>query len=82
MILPALGTLLIPSVGLPPLLKPGGCAAAGTAIPMAPITVLTDPEHCVTALMQANPLTQNRFAVNRHAHRRRGLDNDDPIMSA
>jgi hypothetical protein len=82
MILPALGTPLIPSIGAPPLLEPGGPAAVGTAIPLSAITVFTDPEHSVTPILQANPLTQNHFAVNRHARRRRALDNDGPIMSA
>jgi hypothetical protein len=82
MILPAFGTPLIPSIGPPPLLEPGGRAAAETAIPLSAITVFTDPEHRVAAIMQTNPLTQNRFAVNRHARRRRALDNDGPIMSA
>lgn len=82
MILPALGAPLIPSIGAPSLLEPGGPAAVGTAVALSAITVFTDPEHSVTPIMQTNPLTQNHFAVNRHARRGRGLDNDGPIMSA
>jgi len=82
MILPPLGTALIPAVGAPMLLEPGGGAALRTAIPLPAVTVFTDPEHDMTAIAAANPLPQNRFAVSRHARRRRGLDNDDPIMSA
>jgi hypothetical protein len=85
MILPALGTLLIPSVGPPPLLEPGGRAAFEAAILLSAITMFADPEHGVTAIAPTNPLPQNHFAVSRHARRsrrRRGLDNDGPIMSA
>jgi hypothetical protein len=37
--------------------------------------MLTDPEHCMTSAAAANPLPENRFALNRHARHRRGLDN-------
>ena len=82
MVLPALRTPLIPAVGAPMLLESGDGAAFGTAIPLPTVTVFADPEHGVTAIAAANPLPQNHFAVSRHARRRRGLDNDGPIMSA
>jgi len=72
MIPPAFGTLLVSAVGAPSLLEPGPGAALRATIPLSAITVFTDPEQRVTAIMQTNPLTQNRFAVNRHARRRRG----------
>ena len=81
MILPAFGTPLIATVGTPSLLESGGNAAGGTAITLSAITVFTNPEHGMTPIAEANPLPQNHFAVNRHARRRRGLDNGKPIMS-
>jgi hypothetical protein len=66
-ILPAFGTLLVAAVGTPSLLESGGGAAARTAITLSAITVFTDPEHGATPFAAANPLTQNHFAVNRHA---------------
>jgi hypothetical protein len=81
MILPALETPLMPAIGVSPLPQSGGSTAVGTAITLAAITVLTDPEHGMTAIAETNPLTQNHFALNRHLRRRRGLDNGRPIMS-
>ena len=75
MILSAFGTLLVAAVGAPSLLESGGAAARGTAIALTTIAVFTDPEHGVTPLAAADPLTQNHFAVSRHAGRRTGLDN-------
>jgi hypothetical protein len=72
MILSAFGTPLIPAIGAPPLLEPRGSAAFEAAISLSPMTVFTDPEHGVTAIVAANPLPQNHFAVSCHAHRRRG----------
>ena len=69
------------AVGTPPLLDSGGRAAGGTAITLSAITVLTYAENGMTAIAEANPLSQNHFAVNRHARRRRALDNGKPIMS-
>jgi hypothetical protein len=75
MIPPAFGTLLVSAVGAPSLLEPGPGAALRTTIPLSAITVSADPEHGVTSIAAASPLTQNHFVVNRHARRRRGLDN-------
>jgi hypothetical protein len=72
MILPAFGTLLVAPVGAPSLLESGGGAAGGTAITLSAITVFADPEHGMASIAEANPLTQNHFAVNRHAPRGRG----------
>jgi len=81
MILAAFRTLLVSAIGAPSLLESCGRAALGTAILLSAIAVFTNPEHGVTPIAAANPLTQNHFAVNRHARRRRGLDNGLPIMS-
>lgn len=84
MILPAFGALLMPAVGAPMLLDSGGGAAGRAAITLSAVTVFTDPEHGVTPTLAAGSLTQNHFAVNRHARRsrrRRELDNNGPIMS-
>ena len=75
MILPAFGTLLVSAVGTPSLLASGSGTADGTAVTLSTVTVLADPEYDVTPIAATNPLTQNHFAVNRHAPRRRGLDN-------
>ena len=82
MILPAFGTLLMPAVGAPSLFQAGGVAALGAAITLSAITVFTDPEHGVTPLAATNPLTQNHFAVNRHAVAGRGAGQRQPLMSA
>jgi len=75
MILPAFGTLLVSAVGAPSLLAAGGGSALRAAIPLSAITMYADPEHGVASIAAASPLTQNHFVVNRHARRRRGLDN-------
>ena len=76
-ILPAFGTLLVAAVGAPSLLESGGGAAGGTAITLSAITVFTDPEHGMASIAEANPLTQNNFAMNRHARRGRGWTRAD-----
>ena len=65
---------LVTAVGAASLSEPGFRAASKAAIALSTITVLTDPEHRVTSAAAANPLTENYFAVNRHAHSRAGLD--------
>jgi hypothetical protein len=54
--------------------EPGFGAAGEAAIALSAITVLTDPEHRVTSIAAANPLTENHFAINRHARPQTGLD--------
>jgi hypothetical protein len=49
--------------------------ATGAAIALSVITMLTDPEHCMTSAAAANPLPENRCALSRHTRHRRGLDN-------
>ena len=59
---PAFRALLVPPVGVPPLLPPGFSPASLAAIPVAPVTMAADPEHHATAGPPANPLTQELFA--------------------
>ena len=60
---PSLPALLVPPVGGPPLLPPRFPPAALAAIPVAPVTMTTDPEHRATVGPPAKPLTQGLFAA-------------------
>ncbi len=75
MVQPSFETPLMAAVGAAPLLETCFGTAGGAAIALSAITMLTDPEHCVTSAAVANPLPENRFAMSRHARHRRGLDN-------
>jgi hypothetical protein len=76
MIQPALGALLVAAVGASPLPAPGLLAALGAAVAVSAITVRADEENRLARLPKANPLPQNRFAMNhRHASSQAGLDN-------
>jgi hypothetical protein len=66
-------TLLVAAVGTAPLPESGCGSARGAAIAVSTIAVLTNPEHRVTSV--ASPLTENYFAMNRHARPQTGLDN-------
>jgi hypothetical protein len=68
-------TPLVKAVGAASLPESGFGAAGEATIALSAITVLTDPEHRVTSTAAANPLTENYFAVNRHARPETGLDN-------
>ena len=59
---PSFRALLVPPVGVPPLLPPGFSPASLGAVPVAPVTMTADPEHRATAGAPANPLTQEFFA--------------------
>jgi hypothetical protein len=72
---PSLRAALVAAVGAAPLLESGLGAASRTAIALPAITVLTDPEHRLAFAAAANPLTENRFAMDRHPRRQAGLDN-------
>lgn len=77
MIEPSFRALLVPFVGLPPLLTASLLAAFGTAIPVAPVAVRADEKRLAAGLPQARSLEENCFvAVNRrHALSQAGLDN-------
>jgi len=66
--------LLMSAVGAPPLLEPRLVTATEAAISLAAITVATEKKDRAAFAAAANPLPQNCFAVNRHAHARAGLD--------
>ena len=55
---PAFRALLVPPVGVPPLLPPGFSPAALAAVSVAPVTMTADPEHHATVGPPAKPLTQ------------------------
>ena len=59
---PPLLALLVPPVGVPPLLPPLFSPASVAAIPVAPVAMATDPEHHATADTRANPSAQELFA--------------------
>lgn len=67
MIEPSFYASLVAAIGTPPVPKASGTAAGEAAIAMATVTVRADPEHRVTCAVAANPLKENRFAVDRHA---------------
>jgi len=82
MIEPSLGALLVTPVGAPPLLAAGLLAASGAAVAVSAIAVRADEEHRVALSTQANPLPQNRFAMNhRHASSQAGLDNQSSFVA-
>ena len=76
------GALLVSSVGAPPLLAAGLFAALGAAVAVASITVRADEENRLAGLAKANPLPQNRFAMNhRHASSQAELDNGTGLVA-
>jgi hypothetical protein len=76
------GALLVAAIGAPPLLAAGLLAALFAAVAMSAIAVSADKENRVAALTKANPLPQNRFAMNRrHASSQAGLDNGSGLVA-
>jgi hypothetical protein len=72
MVEPTFRALLMAAVGAPPLFEPCLSATSGTAVPLSPITVLANPENRPASFVRANPLTEDRLAIN---HRpKTGLD--------
>ena len=59
---PPLLALLVPPVGVPPLLPLCFLPASLAAVPVAPVTMATDPEHRATANTPANPAAQELLA--------------------
>jgi hypothetical protein len=77
------GALLVASVGAPSLLASGLPAASLAAVAMSAIAVRADEENGVAVLTKANPLPQNRFAMNhRHASSQAELDNGTGLVAA
>jgi len=69
MVHPSFRAPLVAAVGAAPLLESCFRAAGEAAIALSTVTVRTDPEHRVASTAAANPLTENYFAMNRHARR-------------
>ena len=59
---PPLLALLVPPVGVPPLLPPLFLLASHAAVPVAPVTMTADPEHHATASAPAIPSAQEPLA--------------------
>ncbi|HKV82444.1 MAG TPA: hypothetical protein VJP02_30130 [Candidatus Sulfotelmatobacter sp.] len=77
------GALLVALICAPPLLAAGLVAAWFAAVAMSAIAVRADEENRVAALTKANPLPQNRFAMNhRHASSQAELDNGTGLVAA
>jgi hypothetical protein len=82
MIEPSFRALLVAPVGGAPPPAAGLLAALGTAVAVAAIAVRADEEHCLAPVTPANPLPQNRFAMNRrHASSPAGLDNGSGLVA-
>ena len=76
------GALLVAAIGPPPLLAAGLLAALVAAVAVPAIAMRADEENRVAALTKANPLPQNRFAMNRrHASSQAGLDNGSGLVA-
>ncbi len=76
------GALLVAAVGAPTLLAARLLAALVAAVAVAAIAVRADEESRMAALTKANPLPQNRFAMNhRHASSQAGLDNGSGLVA-
>ena len=76
------GSRLAPPVLLPPaaMIQPSALASlipavGAAAVALAAVTMPADPEHCLAFAAKANPLTENRFAMNSHARPWAALDN-------
>jgi len=75
--------LLVALIGGLPLPAARLQAALLAAVAMSAIAVRTDEEYRVAGLTNANPLPQNRFAVNhRHASSQAELDNGTGLVAA
>ena len=76
------GALLVASVGAPPLLAAGLLTTVVAAVTMSAIAVRADEDNRLAAWTKANPLPQNRFAMNhRHASSQAGLDNGSGLVA-
>ena len=79
----AFAALLVALIGGLPLPAARLPAALLAAVAMSAIAVRTDEEYRVAGLTKANPLPQNRFAVNhRHASSQAELDNGTGLVAA
>ena len=72
---PALRTLLMTTIGDPPLIATGVAAAMQTAIALSVIATRAEKKRRTAITAQTNPQPQNHFARNRHPPSPAGLDN-------
>jgi hypothetical protein len=63
MIEPPSVALLVPLIGLPPLLTPVLIAALGAAVAVSAIAVRANVEHCAALVAATNSMKKNRFAM-------------------
>jgi hypothetical protein len=76
------GTPLVSSIGGSPLLAAGLLAAGIAAVAVSAIAMRANEEYRVATLTKANPLPQNRFAMNlRHASSQAELDNGSGLVA-
>jgi hypothetical protein len=76
------GATLVASVGAPPLPPARLLAALVAAVTVSAVAVRADEENRVAAFAKANPLPQNRFAMNHcHASSQAGLDNGSGLVA-
>lgn len=79
----AFEALLVALIGGPPLPTAGLQAAWLAAVAMSAIAVRADEKYGAAGLTKANPLAQNRFAMNhRHASSQAELDNGTGLVAA
>jgi len=82
MIEPPFQAPLVAPVGGLPLPAASLVAALGAAVAVSSVAVCADEENRLAALTKAEPLPQNRFAVNhRHASSQAGLDNGSGLVA-
>ncbi len=81
MIQPSFRTLLVPAIGITPLLQPALVPTDEAAIALAAVAMRADDEHQVTSTAQTNPLPENHFAGDRHMSSPAGLDNGSGFVA-
>ena len=75
MIQPALGALLMPTVGRLMLSTPHMAAALRRAVALPAITAHANPKHRPATRVATKPLPENNFPVNRHPYLQAAFDN-------
>jgi hypothetical protein len=81
MIEPAFRALLMPQIGGSPLPAPGSLPTGAAAIAVPAVAMRADEEQCPAFAAETNLLTENRFAMSRHACAQAALDNGDGFVS-
>ena len=78
---PSFGALLVAPVGAAPLTAPAVGAARKAAVAMPPVTMRANEEHFPAVCAETNPLSQNRFAMCRHALSPAALDTGNSFVA-